>query len=200
MKTQIHVNKIETINRTFRKVFMLFLAALAFTACSDDDDPIPVNEEEVITTLTATLTPAGGGTAITLQTRDLDGEGPNAPVITVSGPLAAGTTYNGSLELLNETVTPAESINEEIEEESDEHQFFFEGTNSIATFDYLDFDGNDNPLGLEFTLTTSTAGTGSIIITLRHEPNKDAAGVSDGDITNAGGETDIAATFPITVQ
>src|SRR5690606_24397160 len=103
-------------------------ATLAFTACSDDDDPAPVNEEEVITTLTATLIPMGGGTTITLQTRDLDGEGPNAPVITVSGPLVAGTTYNGSLLLLNETITPAEVINEEIEEESDEHQFFFQAT------------------------------------------------------------------------
>lgn len=200
MKTQIHVNNIETISRTFRKVSILFLAALAFTACSDDDDPIPVNEEEVITTLTATLTPVGVGTTITLQTRDLDGEGPNAPVVTVSGPLAAGTTYNGNLELLNETETPAESINEEIEGEDDEHQFFFQASNSIATFDYLDFDGDDNPVGLEFTLTTGAAGTGSITITLRHEPNKDAAGVSEGDITNAGGETDITATFQVTVQ
>ena len=89
---------------TFKKVSILFLATLVFTACSNDDDnPTPVNEEEVITTLTATLVPVGGGTTITLQTRDLDGDGPNPPVVTVSGPLVAGTTYNGSLELLNET-------------------------------------------------------------------------------------------------
>ncbi|HBK71516.1 MAG TPA: type 1 periplasmic binding fold superfamily protein, partial [Flavobacteriaceae bacterium] len=35
---------------------------------------------------------------------------------------------------------------------------------------------------------------------LRHEPNKSASGVSDGDITNAGGETDIEVIFNITVQ
>ncbi|WP_100615611.1 type 1 periplasmic binding fold superfamily protein [Confluentibacter citreus] len=186
--------------KIFKKVSILFLATLVFTACSNDDDPLPVNEEEVITTLTATLVPVGGGTAVTLQTRDLDGDGPNPPVITVSGPLAAGTTYNGSLALLNETVTPAESINEEIAEEDEEHQFFFQATNNIATFDYVDFDGNDNPVGLEFTLTTTTTGAGSITIILRHEPNKTATGVSDGDITNAGGETDITATFQVTVQ
>ena len=187
---------------TFKKVSILFLSTLVFTACSNDDDnPTPVNEEEVITTLTATLISVGGGDAITLQTRDLDGDGPNAPVITISGPLAIGTTYNGSLELLNETETPAELINTEIEEEDDEHQFFFQATNSIATFSYVDFDGNDNPLGLEFTLTTSdVAGLGNITITLRHEPNKEAAGVSEGDITNAGGETDIQATFAVEVQ
>ncbi|WP_299335194.1 type 1 periplasmic binding fold superfamily protein [uncultured Psychroserpens sp.] len=185
------------------KLLIFTLCVLPFAvSCSDDDDtPPPVNEEEVITTLTATLTPAGGGTAITLQTRDLDGDGPDAPVVTVSGPLAAGTTYNGSLELLNETESPAESINVEIEEEDDEHQFFFQATNSIATFAYVDFDGDGNPVGLEFTLTTAaTTGTGNVTITLRHEPAKDAAGVSDGDISNAGGETDIEATFAVVVQ
>lgn len=185
--------------KTFKKISILLLATFVFTACSDDD-PVPVNEEEVITTLTATLTPVGGGDVITLQTRDLDGDGPNAPIITVSGSLTASTTYNGSLELLNETENPAESINEEIEEEDDEHQFFYQATNSIATFTYSDTDGDGNPIGLEFQLVTSTSATGNITITLRHEPNKEATGVSDGDITNAGGETDIQAVFPVTVQ
>jgi hypothetical protein len=187
---------------TFKKVSILFLATLVFTACSNDDDnPTPVNEEEVITTLTATLVPVGGGTTITLQTRDLDGDGPNPPVVTVSGPLVAGTTYNGSLELLNETETPAELINTEIEEEDDEHQFFFQASNGIATFSYSDEDGNGNPVGLEFTLATSdVSGNGNVTITLRHEPSKDAAGVAEGDITNAGGETDIQAVFAVTVQ
>lgn len=186
--------------KILKNLSLALLTTIVFTACSDDDNPTPVNEEEVITTLTATLTPVGGGTVITLQTRDLDGDGPNAPVVTVSGDLAANTTYNGSLELLNETETPAESINEEIEEEDDEHQFFFQATNNIATFNYSDVDGDGNPVGLEFELITTAAGTGDVTITLRHEPNKDAAGVSDGDITNAGGETDIQAVFSVTVQ
>ena len=95
-----------------------------FTGCSNDDDaPAPVNEEEVITTMTITMTPAGGGTAIVLQTRDLDGDGPDAPVVTVSGDFAANTTYNGAIILLNETETPAEDITAEVETEDDEHQF-----------------------------------------------------------------------------
>jgi len=39
-----------------------------------------------------------------------------------------------------------------------------------------------------------------VTITLRHEPAKDATGVSDGDITNAGGETDISVNFPVEIQ
>jgi hypothetical protein len=184
---------------TLKSTISILLLALLFTGCSDDDTPQIINEEEVITTLTATLTPVGGGTTITLQTQDLDGDGPNAPVITISGDLAANTTYNGTLDLLNETESPAESITEEIEEEDDEHQFFFQATNGI-TFTYSDMDGDGNPIGLSFTLTTASAGSAAITITLRHEPVKDAAGVSDGDITNAGGETDIAVTFNVTVM
>ncbi len=56
-------------------------------------------------------------------------------------------------------------------------------------------DGNGNPVGLTFNLTTGDATTGSVTIILRHEPMKDASGVSDGDITNAGGETDISVTI-----
>ena len=41
---------------------------------------------------------------------------------------------------------------------------------------------------------------GSITVILKHKPMKTAANVSNGDISNAGGETDIEVTFPIDVQ
>ena len=105
----------------------VLFTTLLFVSCSKDDDstPEPVNEEEVITTLTATLVPAGQGTTITLKSQDLDGDGPNAPVITVSGNLSAGVIYNGTIELLNEMESPAEDITEEVEEEDLDHQFFY---------------------------------------------------------------------------
>ncbi len=187
----------KTLKMKTIKILTLVLITVVFSACSNDDDstPAPVNAEEVITTLTATLTPQGGGAAITMQTRDLDGDGPNAPVITVSGDLAANTVYNGSLALLNELEDPADNITAEVQAEDDEHQFFFSATNNIGTIAYTDMDGDGNPVGLTFTVTTTTAATGNLTITLRHEPNKSATGVSDGDITNAGGETDIEVTF-----
>ncbi len=178
------------------------IIALLIASCSSDDNTsAPVNEEEVITTITATLTPQGGGTPITLTSRDLDGDGPNAPVITVSGNLATNTVYNGSVDLLNETVTPAESITAEIIEEALDHQFFFSGTNNIGTAGYAaPFDSNNNPVGVNFTFTTTAAATGNLTIVLRHEPNKTAAGVANGDITNAGGHSDIEVTFPVIVE
>lgn len=168
------------------------------SAC-EKDDPI-VNEEELITTLRMTLTPAGGGTPVVLSFVDLDGEGGNAPVIT-GGTLAANTTYTGALAILNESETPVEDITEEIETEDDEHQFFFTTSAGLnLTVSYADQDGNNNPVGLATSAAAGAASTGTLTVTLRHEPNKTAAGVKDGDITNAGGETDIEVVFPVTIQ
>ncbi|MFT5168052.1 MAG: hypothetical protein ACI8P3_003291 [Saprospiraceae bacterium] len=182
----------------FLFIALVFTTSLFFTACEKDDPEIP-NEEELITTLKYNLTPTGGGTSITLSFQDLDGDGGDNPAIT-GGNLAANQTYTGTLELLNDSKTPAESITEEIEEEKEEHQFFFQSNVSNLTIAYSDQDANGNPVGLTSILTTGAAESGTITILLRHEPNKSASGVSDGDITNAGGETDIEVTFPVNVQ
>jgi len=182
-------------NRTLKTVLALSLMTTVLTSCSNDDDtPEVVNEEEIITTMNVTLVSQGGNTVL-LQSQDLDGDGPNAPVITVEN-LSANTTYAGTIELLNETETPAEDITEEVSEESDEHQFFFDVTGSIASTTYSDTDGNGNPIGILFELVTGDAGTGTIQITLRHEPTKP----NDGNLANAGGETDIAQTFSVVVE
>ncbi len=182
----------------FNPTKALFLAttSLFLASCSDDDNG-PVNEEEVITTVTTTLT--NGATTITLTSRDLDGDGPNAPVVTVSGNLEANTVYNGKITFLNETVTPAEDITVEIEEEGEDHQIFYQVPSGLGTFGYTDFDVNAKPVGLTFTYTTGNAGTGNLTVTLRHLPNKSATGVAGGDITNAGGATDAQVIYPIVI-
>jgi len=176
---------------------LLLTATIILSGC-EKDDPVVVNEEEVITTLNYTLTSANGAVT-TLSFQDLDGDGGNAPTIT-GGTLAANQTYTGSLTLLNETEEPAESITEEIEAEDAEHQFFFQSDISGLTVAYADQDADGNPVGLSSTLTTGAAASGTVTIILRHEPVKSADGVSEGDITNADGETDIEVEFPVDVQ
>ncbi|WP_241240857.1 MULTISPECIES: type 1 periplasmic binding fold superfamily protein [unclassified Maribacter] len=173
---------------------LLTVGLLTFSCSNDDDDPEAVDEEEVITTMNITLTAASGN--ITLQSQDLDGDGPNAPIIDISGNLAANTVYAGSIELLNETETPAEDVTLEVAEEDDEHQFFFATTGGLTSADYADEDGDGNPLGILFTLTTGDAGNGTLQVTLRHEPKKP----NDGTLSDAGGETDIAQTFNVVVE
>jgi len=130
---------------------------------------------------------------------DLDGDGGVEPTIT-GGSLEANHTYVGLVGLLNESETPAENITEEILEEDLEHQFFFQSSISDLSVSYNDSDSEGNPLGLGTTISTGSPATGTLTVTLRHEPNKTASGVSDGDISNAGGETDIEVAFPIDVQ
>ena len=175
--------------------YALLASTLIFASCSDDDDtPEPVNEEEVITTLTVTLD--SGSDTVVMQYQDLDGDGPDAATVTVSGSLSANTTYDGSIILLNETESPAENVTEEIEEDDLDHQFFYTvGSGLDVAEEYGDADSQGNPLGLSFILNTGVASSGGLTFTLRHEPNKPNTGLE-----NAGGETDIEVTFDVTVE
>ena len=198
-----------------KKLLLAFVATLAIASCSKKDDPVvppaPVNEEELITTVRLVLTPVGGGTTITLQSKDLDGDGPGLPEITPTTPpvFALNKTYNGEVIVLNESVTPVANISEEILAEAKDHQFFYTKTGPIPAFTYTlvadaadNYDANGKPLGFRTKFVTTTAATASTLkITLRHEGNKTLPGVVDGIITNATGATDFEVTFPgLTVQ
>ncbi len=191
-----------------KQIFLipLLILSLVFTGCYDDDDHDdhshsgPVNEQEVITTVEVTL--SDGTTSYVLSWEDLDGDGPNPPVII--GATIPTNSYQADIQLYNKTVDPSDEeyvITTEILEEDVDHQFFYNALNGLNVFDfvYQDMDVEGNPIGQQFSMIDVVSG-GDLNIILRHEPNKNAAGVPDGDITNAGGETDINVTFPIIVQ
>ena len=182
--------------KTMKNISFYALLSIAMIGCSDDDTaPEVINDEELITTVILTLTQESGDQVV-LTTVDLDGDGPDEPVTTVVGNFAENTQYQGAVRFLNETETPAEDITEEVIEEADEHQVFYtvsEGLNITTT--YQDFDDNDNPLGVNITLETGEASSGSLTVTLRHEPVKP----NDG-LDSAGGETDIATSFDVTIE
>ncbi len=182
-------------------IVLLGFTMLCHYSCVKDepDDPVIPNEEEIITTLFFNLTPEDGDSSVVLSFQDLDGDGGNPPII-ASGDLSANSTYRGSIELFNELEQPAVNITDEVKEEAEAHQFFFSNTVDGLQIGYNDADMSGNPLGLATIVTTTSAGAGSITIVLRHEPDKSASGVSDGEITNAGGETDLEVTFDVKVQ
>ncbi|WP_460190200.1 type 1 periplasmic binding fold superfamily protein [Urechidicola sp. KH5] len=176
---------------------LALVASLLFISC-DDDAPDEVNEEELITQVIVTLVPVGAGDTVTMTATDLDGEeGPNPPVYDVSGPLAAGVSYSGTVEFWNTTEDPAEDITIEIGEEDDEHQVFYIPNGTLdVTVDYEDMDANNNPVGLDFTVNAGVVSDGTLNVVLRHEPNKP----NDGTLADAGGSTDIDVTFDVEVQ
>ena len=178
-----------------QNLFLATFGALTLFSC-EPQEPTDPHDEELITTLNIDLT--NSGTTLELNYQDIDGDGGDAPVITMDT-LAANTTYTGTITLFNESEDPSEELTSEIFDEAEEHQFFFSSTGA-TTFTYGDQDNDGNPIGLSFTLTTSDAGSESYTVILRHEPDKNAMGVSDGNIAEAGGETDIEVVFNVTVE
>jgi hypothetical protein len=94
-------------------------------------------------------------------------------------------------------------VTEEVEEEADEHQFFYTFSNNLAPFAVVtitDRDSRGLPVGLEFDLVTAalpggTASlTGSLNIVLSHYTTITKAG------TNPGNEEDINISAPISIS
>lgn len=192
------------MNTNLKYQTLLFASALVFNACNRDRDdvlspPPPTNEEELITTVTLHFHSANDIEHKHFEFRDLDGDGGNPPVITADT-LSADSVYEVSIEVLDESGTVADDITAEIIAEDEDHQFFFQFIGANATAAYDDSDSNGNPIGLATIWSIGAASNGSLVLTLRHQPDKDGAGVDTGDITNAGGETDVEVTFPVVIE
>ena len=183
-------------------VFIGLMLIATLAGCKKDEEmppPPAANEEEVITTMVLRFLSTSGGADKELRFTDADGDGGNAPVLTLDT-LDAATGYDVSIFLLNESTSPTDTISHEVLDEGVLHQFFFAITGVDLSVAYADTDANGQPIGLSTMMTTGVAGSGNLRVTLRHMPNKDAAGVAGGDITNAGGETDIEVDLPMVVE
>lgn len=177
---------------------ILFSSAL-ITSCKKDA-PEEDNEEEVITTMKLTFVPIGGGTTLTYQFKDADGPGGAAPTqdeIT----LAPSKSYNVTVQLLNETETPAEDITLEVADEADAHRFYYEPTTpSNITVSNLNNDGNGVPLGITSTWATGANATGKVKVTLRHYPNTPPGKAITDLVSSAKSGTDIEVEFATRIQ
>ncbi|MEL6705516.1 MAG: hypothetical protein AAFP15_14690, partial [Bacteroidota bacterium] len=166
-----------TLTRRFPSfLFPLGLAALLLVvlpACdSEDPDDTPIaGEEEVFSNITITLTPVGGGAAITADAV-FDENGENGQIPNIA--LMAGTAYNAVVVFSNRFEDEPLELNEEITEDEDfAHQVFIipEGSNSGAiTISDRNLDRFNQPLGTEFLLTVAAnaTGSGNIRLVLRH--------------------------------
>jgi len=200
----IHLNYLKTktiMKNSIIALSMITTIGLAITGCKKDDDlvdvPQPVvNEPEIITSMFLMLTDSATSTPFdTVAFRDLDGDGANAPVQWDTLRLNANTTYMMNVLLLNEIPTPADTISNEVAEEANDHQFFFNIAGVSLTHTYLDQDTNTPPLplGLVNKIRTGAAGTGTFQVVLKHQP-----GIKDGQQTT--GDSDVDVTFQTIIQ
>lgn len=176
---------------------LLLMAIVLFSRC-ETETPVAENEEELITTLEMTFSPIAGGEDVIFSIYDEDGDGATPPVYT-NATLAANTDYSVTIEVRNDIDN--ENITTEVEEEGLDHQFFFETSVSLSLdFAYDDADANGDPIGINSFFYAGDASTGTMTVSLRHEADKAAEGAINGDPTNAGGETDIQATFDVVIE
>jgi hypothetical protein len=190
------INQSKIKKKTLLKpTLVLLLAAGLVSSCqNDEEDEAPLNESELITTVTFTMQEVGTTNTLTAIFRDPDGEGGNSPVKFDEIVLKPNAVYNTSVRLLNESVTPAEDITGEIEEEADDHQFFYTPTAGLnVTVAYEDKDSKNLPVGLKTKITTGAASTGKLKVTLKHQ-----ADTKNNSITT--GETDVELDFATKVQ
>jgi hypothetical protein len=200
--TNFKTMKINSINLNLMRTSKLFIGAMfcltLITSCSDDDEnPVAINPEELITDVTLTFeNVADDADKVILYSEAPDGQD-GASTETITGTFTAGATYSLTLAMLNASETPAEDIlNEDIVLEGDEHFFSYavNGINLTMSRDTDDVDGpNGSKLGVNTTWIAGAASTGNIQIILIHEPT--SVDDSDGFGSSTGGSEDLNLTF-----
>ncbi|MCL4707529.1 hypothetical protein KJ068_20430 [bacterium] len=186
-----------------RGMLLLLLPVLLLWSCKEDNptNPDNGNEQELITTVTLSLTENGTSNVVTATFKDPDGDGGAAPTFGTLT-LKAGSTYTGKVELLDESKNPAEDITKEVKEEAEAHQFFYTPQGALAgrlTVTITDKDSNNLPVGLEFTVAVLAGGavtgsaTNSLNVVLSHFDNTPKNGADRSD------ESDIDINIPVTI-
>ncbi|MCX8490358.1 MAG: hypothetical protein ORN54_04750 [Cyclobacteriaceae bacterium] len=197
------------------KLISLLLASgslLLLSSCKKDD-PKPENIQEAITKATLTFTPTSGA-AVVVTATDPDGDGSKPRLL--SGPinLVKNVSYTLTITLINELAKPTDpryDVTAEVEEEKDEHIFFFAWTNNTFSdptgdgnvdsrrddaVNYKDEDEKGLPLGLETSWTTiNKTDSGTFQVILKHQP-----GLKSATTTSTDGKTDLNVTFDLTVK
>jgi hypothetical protein len=186
----------------------LFVAALGLIAACNDNPAAPIEgggDPENISRVTVTLTPTGGGNAVSSVRVDPDGTQLPQAVGPAQGTLSLtkGTTYNGTIALLND-VDPNNVVNisTEVHNEADFHRFFYTFSCSgvavpVASMD-VDTQSPAQPVGLSFQVVVDASAATSSNCTLHVELHHFEGAKGDG--TGSTFDTDLSLDFPVTIS
>jgi len=170
--------------RPYLTFLLLGSLLVATTSCKDDDDPNPGPEPEDIASARLTLEPEGKGALITIN-YSASQQQPGALLL-------ASKSYSGVLTLYD---AEGNDITSEISQDANMHEVFYEPSAGLGiTVQKTDTDGNNRPVGLTTTLTTTNAGTGTMRVVLKHQPDKGAT----SDVNK--GSSDLDMTVNVVVQ
>lgn len=200
--------------KTLASIFVL--GSLLLLSSCKEDDPKKEDVPELITQVVLTFSKADGAAEpIVVTATDPDGDGVLPVTIDDDIKLASNTAYALTIQLHNTLAEPTDdayNITAEVEEEGDEHMFFFGWTNNVFTdpagdgnvdarADAVNYDGASNsvdennlPLGLTTMWTTAATGTGTFRLILKHQPD-----LKSETSNSSTGETDLDVTFGIEI-
>jgi len=183
---------------TMKKSLLLLLpAALLLGSCNKDEQNVaPTGDNEAITTATLTLT--SQTTPVQTVTATVENLNTSADFSKAALLLRPNTTYTGTITLLDKTKTPTLDVSAAVKKEANEHLVVYTpAPAALLTVTITDKDTNPAPgpfpLGLATQIRTAAAGTGTLRVVLRHQPD-----VKNGTATP--GTSDLDITFPVVVQ
>ena len=190
------------MKKVIYSIFAIAVFTISFTACKKDEvtEPVVV-EEELITTLKINVTDSNNNSqSFVYKIENGFGSTTQGTIVIDTVKLMPDYIYSYTLEVLNESEDPAEDVTEEVLSERDEHLFFLSSNPSTGMGSVVMSEGSKDSQNLPFNqsgkLTTGSAGSGYLTITLLHAPTD-----KNGNSTAAtGGETDAEAIFPVVLQ
>lgn len=171
-------------------------------ACSGVKDPHDHDHDhdhdhEVITRIVLDFTDSNGDTQqVTWSDPENDGDPVVDDIV-----LLDSETYDVQVSFWNDMSEPAEEITPEIVDEADEHQVFVTPPSFVDVVN-IDTDENGLELGLEQEWSTTSTGSDTLTLGLRHMPLEDGVSVKveDMDLANLPGAWDVNIDFTITVE
>ena len=169
-------------------IMAALMLGLTFSACKKDE----TTEQEVVTTVVLQLVATDGSLNQTYEWNDLDGPGGNAPTVD-NILLTANKTYTCTISVYDRSSTPEENITDEIIAENTSHLFVYTTDAVTITIAPTDTDDDGKPFRRMTNWTAGSTAIGSVTVTLKHEPDKDAA---NPDVT---GDTDFEVSFPVRI-
>lgn len=184
---------------TITKAALVLIVAVFFgmtSACRPVSEPTNTAEEVLPNEVTLTLTsPQGNTTAVWRSATDVKGTASRIDTLV----LATGRTYTGKITAVNNTKTPTVDLTAEYKKEADKHQFFYTLLGDIhhtMSITVTDKDGQNLPLGLEFTIVTApnNKANGTLNVVLGHFDDVKKMG------TNRSPESDMDITFPVVIR
>ena len=173
---------------------------LTVASCKKEEKtvtPAPPGNEFLTTAILTCINTTGSDTVIGVW-KDLTPDDTNSPDTSKAIlKLKENSTYNVTIQLLDETKSPAGVISDDVLARANYHLLCFTPSSSLGSklkVEITDYDSNNPPLplGLKDKFTTGAISNGVLNVVLRHQPN-----VKNGSCDP--GSTDMDVNFTVNI-